>query len=106
MITATAPAPRHAKRSTAGIPVTAPVSVAAEGRAVPVPDRRALSAWAARIDADGISTHEDLARDLVAAASRRGLCPVLVDVLADPREPAGARERAVGRLALALTLAA
>lgn len=67
-----------------------------------VTDGRTLADWAARIDADGIAAHEDLASSVVAAASSRGLCPVLVDVLADPREPSVARERAFGRLALSL----
>jgi len=67
-----------------------------------VTDGRTLADWAARIEADGIAAHEDLARSVVAAASGRGLCPVLVDVLADPREPSVARERAFGRLALSL----
>ncbi len=70
--------------------------------AVDVPTAGMLSAWAARIDADGIAAHEDLARRVVVAASRSGLCPVLVDVLADPAEPSVARERAFGRLAAAL----
>lgn len=76
-------------------------------RSVPAaaPDPRSLSRWASRIAADGIEAHEDLAGNVVDAASRRGLCPVLVDVLADTTEPAVARERAFGRLALALTLA-
>jgi hypothetical protein len=92
----TALAPRSTVHSTR-MPVTAPSFVT---------DGRTLAAWAARIDADGIAGHEDLARAVVAAASSRGLCPVLVDVLADPTEPSVARERAFGRLALSLTLAA
>lgn len=96
---------------TAAMPVTAvPSALAAVPRSLTdtgvLPDGRALASWAARIDADGIGAHEDLADSLVAAASRYGLCPVLVDVLADPNEPSVARERAFGRLALALTRSA
>ena len=94
----TALAPRPTMR-TAGNPAT-------PGHPVSAPSTDTLSVWAARIDADGIAAHEDAAQRLAAVASSRGLCPVLVDVLADPREPSVARERAFGRLALSLQLAA
>ncbi len=103
MTTAPTLAPRHSTRAVAEISVTATGLVAAPTSGTAL-DERTLSAWAARIDADGIEAHEDLARTIVTAASRLGLCPVLVDVLADPAEPTAARERAFGRLALSLTL--
>lgn len=72
----------------------------------PVPPAATLASWGARIAADGMRAHEDLAREVVEVAAALGLCPVLVDVLADPGEPTVARERAFGRLAQALALTA
>lgn len=80
------PAGRHAAAPQAGAPL----------------DLATLTQWGFAVEADGIAAHEDSARTVAAAAARRGLKPVLIDVLTDPREPAAARTRAFGRLALAL----
>lgn len=54
------------------------------------------------VDRDGIAAHEDAAQLLVDAAVRRGVRPILTEILADRREPTVARQRAFGRLAMAL----
>ena len=54
------------------------------------------------VDRDGIGAHEDAAQLLVDAATRRGVRPILTEILADRREPTVARQRAFGRLAMAL----
>lgn len=51
---------------------------------------------------DGIAAHEPAVAELVAAARSRGLCCTLVTVLAEPRAPSVARERALGRVIEAL----
>lgn len=65
-------------------------------------DARTLMQWGFKVDLDGIAAHEDEAEQVVAAARRAGLSPVLVGVLADRTEPAPARTRSFGRLAMAL----
>jgi hypothetical protein len=52
---------------------------------------------------DGFGGHEHAVRDVVRAARQRGVAPLLVAVLADPREPEVARLRAFGRIAVALS---
>lgn len=93
-ITATAPA------VTSRAFVTAPVP--SLGRHFSAPDAKTLIHWGFAVDNDGITAHEDAASVVVAAATRRGITPILVDILADRREPSVARQRAFGRLALAL----
>jgi hypothetical protein len=56
--------------------------------------------------ADGFDTHEEVVADLVAAARHLGVRPVLVDIVADRHGPTPARERALGRLLLALAAVA
>jgi hypothetical protein len=94
------------------IPVTAPRSVPADPavspaptlHAVPLalPTRQAMDRLAEGIAADGITAHEAAVTHVLAAARTARLNPVLVAVLADPREPAVARGRAFGRIAVAL----
>jgi hypothetical protein len=90
-------------------PITAaPTKEPATRRPVsPLPQRELLDAAALirlgfAVDEDGIGAHEDAAQMLVDAATRKGLCPVLIQILADRHEPSVARQRAFGRLALAL----
>jgi hypothetical protein len=65
-------------------------------------DAEALIDWGFAVERDGIDAHEDTAAVVVQAATRRGLRPILIDILADRREPSVARQRAFGRLAFAL----
>ena len=51
---------------------------------------------------DGIGGHEPAVRDVVRAARRAAVSPVLTDILADPRQPEVARLRAYGRIAVRL----
>ncbi len=66
-------------------------------------DAEALTDWSFAVERDGIAAHEDTATAVVEAATRKGLRPILIDILADRREPSVARQRAFGRLALALS---
>lgn len=68
----------------------------------PTLDTATLIQWGFAVELDGIDAHEDRARILVDAAIARRIRPVLVGILADPREPSVARTRAFGKLALAL----
>ncbi len=54
------------------------------------------------IATDGIAAHEQCLAGLLAGARSAAVSPVLISVLADPREPAAARERAFGRIAMEL----
>ncbi len=54
---------------------------------------------------DGFSGHENAVLAVVRAARQRGVSPVLVDILADVRQPEVARLRAFGRIAVALAAA-
>ncbi|MBA3605664.1 MAG: hypothetical protein H0W46_06785 [Acidimicrobiia bacterium] len=58
-----------------------------------------LTDLARAIDTDGLAHHEAALRDVVAAARRAGLSPVLAGVLGDPGQPDVARLRAFGLLA-------
>jgi len=75
-------------------------------RPVPEPASDAFEAWASELGhlvADGgIETVERAVAAVCASARRRQLEPTCVDVLADRREPAVARERALGRVLTAL----
>jgi hypothetical protein len=105
-ITATAPAvtttrfsrtprvPRHA--------ATPVAPTASSNAASPNIDAAVLLRWGFAVDNDGIGAHEDSARAVVDAARSRGLGSILIEILADRREPSVARQRAFGRLALAL----
>ncbi len=52
--------------------------------------------------ADGFAPHESAVAELVARARRLGAWPVLADVVADADAPRAARERALGRIVVAL----
>jgi hypothetical protein len=65
-------------------------------------DADKLMDWGFAVERDGIDAHEDTAAVVVRAATRMGLRPILIDILADRREPSVARQRAFGRLAFAL----
>jgi hypothetical protein len=54
------------------------------------------------VERDGIAGHERAVGEIVSAARRAGLDIVSLAVLADRREPAVARTRALGRVLLAL----
>lgn len=110
-ITATAPAVtaprshatgRHAARTIAPAAATPATAVTTATPAQPALDASTLLRWGFEVDNDGIGAHEDLSKAMVDAATRRGLKPVLIEILADRREPSVARQRAFGRLALAL----
>ena len=62
-----------------------------------------LSTLAADLAASGFAGHDAAIRSIVHAARARGVSPVLVGILADPREPEVARLRAFGRVAAALS---
>lgn len=66
------------------------------------PDADTLMHWGFAVDNDGITAHEEAASVIVDAATRQGLGPILIGILADRREPSVARQRAFGRLSLAL----
>ncbi|MEO7126824.1 MAG: hypothetical protein ABI382_03570 [Nakamurella sp.] len=72
-------------------------------RARTAPDAKTLMHWGFAVDNDGITAHEEAALVVANAATRQGLKPILIDILADRREPSVARQRAFGRLALALS---
>lgn len=65
-------------------------------------DAETLTTWSFAVENDGIAAHEDTAAVIAEAATRRGIRPILVDVLTDRREPAAARTRAFGKLTFAL----
>ena len=94
-MTITAPAPAAIRRAAAPMrtaPTQRPATLNAE----------ALMRLGFVVDRDGIAAHEDAAQAVVDAATRKGIRPILVEILADRREPAVARQRAFGRLTLAL----
>jgi hypothetical protein len=84
------------------ITATAPAVTTRTAEARPTPDAAALLDWGFAVEKDGIAAHEDTAAVIVEAATRKGLRPILIDILADRREPSVARQRAFGRLAFAL----
>ncbi len=55
---------------------------------------------------DGFGEHRDSIDDVVELAHRRGVRPVLVEILADHGAPTVARLRALGRVIVALSRAA
>lgn len=59
----------------------------------------------AAIAADGLDQHEPAVADLAGRALAAGIDPVLCAVLADRSAPTVARERAFGRVSLALAAA-
>ena len=65
---------------------------------------RDLTELASDLVSDGFAGHEAAVREVVRAARIARLSTVLVDVLADPREPEVARLRAFGRLSARLAL--
>jgi hypothetical protein len=60
-----------------------------------------LDTLAHNIATFGIDRYEDEVRAFADAAYRRGIAPTLAGILADPSNPAVARERAFARLASA-----
>ena len=60
-----------------------------------------LDTLAHNIATFGIDRYEDEVRAFADSAYRRGLAPTLAGILADPSNPAVARERAFARLARA-----
>jgi hypothetical protein len=54
------------------------------------------------LESDGFVGHEAAVHQVVRTARAHGLSAVLVDVLADPRQPDVARLRAFGRIAASL----
>ncbi len=54
------------------------------------------------IVADGFAAHHAAVAELVARARRVGVCAVLTDVVADATAPRPVRERALGRVLVAL----
>ena len=67
-----------------------------------IPTTDALLGLAEAIVTDGFPTHAAAVADLVTAARRTGVRPVLVDIVADEGSPVVARQRALGRLIVAL----
>jgi hypothetical protein len=68
--------------------------------------RNRRSQLAEAVAHDGIGRHEDAIAAFVGEISRLpGVCAVLLEVLADARAPAVARERALGRLLVAVARA-
>lgn len=61
-----------------------------------------LTALAGAIVTDGFAAHEPGVAALVAHARRLGVCAVLTDVVADAAAPRPVRERALGRVVVAL----
>ena len=60
---------------------------------------QSLNKLAADIDGCGIAEMESAVAAVVLGARRVGVCPIAVDVLADPTEPEVVRERAFGIVA-------
>lgn len=88
--------PRVRATAAAVTPTTRPAE------SIPGMDRRELNRLAGAIDADGIGAHEQAVTTVLSLARGAGVCAVVVDVLADRAEPAVARERAFGRVAVEL----
>ena len=61
-----------------------------------------LDTLAHNIATFGIDRYEDEVRAFADSAYRRGISPTLAGILADPSNPAVARERAFARLATAV----
>lgn len=71
-----------------------------------LPTSQQLTGLAEAVVADGLERHTGAIADVVAAARRLGLRPVLADIVADATAPRPVRERALGRLLVALSAAA
>lgn len=67
-----------------------------------IPTTDALLGLAEAIVTDGFPAHTAALTDVVAVARRAGIRPVLVDIVADEGSPVVARQRALGRLIVAL----
>ena len=67
-----------------------------------IPTTDALHGLAEAIVTDGFAAHHIALADVIAMARRAGVRPVLVDIVADDGSPVVARQRALGRLLLAL----
>lgn len=61
-----------------------------------------IGTLAEAIATDGIAAHEQRLAAVLVGARSAAVSPVLISVLADSREPAAARERAFGRIAMKL----
>ena len=61
-----------------------------------------LTNLASDLASNGFAGHDAAVRDVVRSARASGIPSVLVDVLADPREPEVARQRAFGMVVSAL----
>ena len=61
--------------------------------------RDTIDECAHRIAADGITAHEPEVAEIVRSARKAGFVSHLLDLLADRRQPAIARERAYGQVA-------
>lgn len=67
-----------------------------------LPATEALIVLAESVVADGFDAHRPAVADLVAAARDRGIRPILTGIVADTSAPRAVRERALGRLIVAL----
>lgn len=67
-----------------------------------IPTTDALLGLAEAVVADGFPAHTAALADVVAVARRAGVRTVLVDIVADEASPVVARQRALGRLIVAL----
>jgi len=78
----------------------------ADATAIPEPGSASFRTWASELAHDvaehGIDSVEGAVADVCASARRRGLESTCVGILADRREPAVARERALGHVLVAL----
>lgn len=61
-----------------------------------------LTNLASDLASNGFAGHDAAVRDVVRSARASGIPSVLVDVLADPRQPEVARQRAFGMVVSAL----
>lgn len=61
-----------------------------------------LTALAEAVITEGFAAHRSSLADLVSRARQLGVCAVLTDVLADEAAPGPVRERALGRVIVAL----
>lgn len=71
-----------------------------------LPTTQQLTALAHAVVTTGFDAQRDGLADVVDAARRLGIRPVLVDVVADAGAPRPVRERALGRLIVALSAVA
>lgn len=68
-----------------------------------LPTTEALIILADAVVATGFDAHRQALADVVTAARRLGVRPVLADIVADTTAPRPVRERALGRLIVALS---